>query len=109
MDAFAKKFEVKFGELDPVEDWFLSSNRVSPKLGLCTVRCTSYIDQMVERYAPKCVEPSKEYPTTWGYTPADDTLVKAHEAACATRVPGTKELTCYQPLPLAIRLVAPRR
>ena len=93
MEALSKKFEVKFGVTDPVEDWFLSSNRISPALGLCSVRCTSYIDQMVARYLDSDIGPSKKYPAAWSYAPADETLVKAHEAACAVRVPATKELT----------------
>ena len=75
MAAFAKKFEVKYGEIDPLEDWFLSSNRVSPALGACSVRCSSYIDQMVDRYLGGDISPSKKFPVAWGYAPADDTLV----------------------------------
>ena len=44
---FKGTFEIKFGEVDPMEDWFLGSNRVCPGLGACSVRCTSYIDQLV--------------------------------------------------------------
>ena len=90
---FAEAFEVKYGDEDPVQDWFLSSNRVSPALGACSVRCTSYIDQMVKRYAGGDVTPSKRFPMAWGYTPADDTLTREFEAASATRTPATPELS----------------
>ena len=53
----------------------------------------AYIDQMVSRYLGGDVSPSKELPASWSYAPADETLVKAHEAACATRMPASKELT----------------
>ena len=91
-DKFKGSFEVKFGEEDPVEDWFLSANRVSPALGSCSVRCSSYIDQMVKRYADGDVSPSKRFPMAWGYTPADDTLTREFEAANATRTPASSEL-----------------
>ena len=49
--SFATKFEVRYGDEDPLEDWFLGSNRVASSLGSCSIKCVSYIDQMVKRYA----------------------------------------------------------
>ena len=83
---------MKFGDVDPVEDWFLGANRISPALGACTIRCSSYIDQMVERYADGNIAPSKRFPSSWSYTPADETLVRAVEVALSTRTPASKEL-----------------
>ena len=39
------------------------------------------------------MSPSKRFPTSWGHVPADETLVREHEAACATREPASSELT----------------
>ena len=93
MKAFGEKFEVRFGDVDPKEDYFLGGNRIAPSRDSCSIRCTTYIDAMVKRYADGDVTPSKRFPSYWSYTPADDTLVKEHEAACAARRPASAELT----------------
>ena len=93
MKAFGEKFEVRFGDIDPKEDYFLGGNRIAPSRDSCSIRCTTYIDSMVKRYADGDVTPSKRFPSYWSYTPADDTLVKEHEAACAARKPASTELT----------------
>ena len=93
MEAFGKKFEVRFNDVNPREDYFLGGNRISPSRDVCSVRCTTYIDSMVERYADGDVSPSKRFPAFWSHTPADETLVREFEAACATRTPATTELT----------------
>ena len=90
---FGKAFEVRYGDEDPLEDWFLGANRVSPSLGACSVRCTSYIDQLVKRYADGDVSPCRRFPASWSYTPADGTLTKEYEAALATRTPASAKLT----------------
>ena len=57
-----------------------------------TIRCTSYIDAMVERYCNGSVEPCKEYPASWSHCPADTELEKAYEEASQTRTPASPEL-----------------
>ena len=47
---------------------------------------------MVLRYANGDVSQCKRFPAAWGYTPADETLVRAFESAAATRTPPPKEL-----------------
>jgi hypothetical protein len=47
---------------------------------------------MVERYLDGDVTPCKRFSTTWSHVPADDTLVKAYEAAVATKEEPSKEL-----------------
>ena len=44
-------------------------------------------------HAPSQKEIDDFNPSHWSYTPADETLVREHEAACATRQPASKELT----------------
>ena len=64
MAAFAREFEVRFGDTDPSEDYFLGGNRISAGRDACTVRCTTYIDNMVKRYADGDVSPCKRYPAS---------------------------------------------
>ena len=54
-----------------------------------TVGAQTYIGLMVERYFPDGdVGPNEKYPAFWSYTPADETLVKAHAAAVAAKSPA---------------------
>ena len=83
MDHFGKQFEVKFGKLDPAEDYFLGGNRSSGSRDSCTISCYTYIDKQVKRYLTDDI---KSYPSSWTYMPADETLVRAFEEATASRV-----------------------
>ena len=93
MKKFGEEFEVRFGETDPAEGYFLGGNRISAGRDACSIRCTTYIDNMVKRYADGDVSPNKRFPAHWTYTPADETLVKEFEAASSTRQPADKRLT----------------
>ena len=54
---------------------------------------------MVSRFLPDGAPPSSKYPSSWGRTPADETLEKAFQAAMTTRpVPDKKLLKDYQSL-----------
>ena len=48
---------------------------------------------MVKRFADGDVSPSKRFPAHWSSLPADETLVRAWEAAMATRAPASPGLT----------------
>ena len=48
---------------------------------------------MVKRYADGDVSPCKRFPAHWSSLPAGETLVRAFEAAMATRTPAPQELT----------------
>ena len=87
------KFEIKFGEIDAPETYFLGANRHrSAKGDVLTIRAYSYIQSMVERYCNGSVAECKEYPGSWGLTPADDELERAYEEAILTRTPADKGL-----------------
>ena len=89
-----KRYGIEFGKDDPLETHFLSANIFThPSRRVASVRATSYIDQMVKRYADGDVSPSKRFPAHWSHLPADETLVRAWEAATATRTPATPEMT----------------
>ena len=90
MERFSKRFEVKFQDVDPVDDYFLGGNRLSGSLDACTISCYTYIDKQVKRYLPKSLE---SYPSGWSYTPADETLVRAFDEATAARVPASPAFT----------------
>ena len=88
-DKLSQRFDVKYSEQDPPEDYFLGANRfLSKDRDVLTIRATTYIDSMLERYE---IDLAK-YPATWSFTPANDDLVKAYEEACLTRTPATSEL-----------------
>ena len=90
----ADRFGIEFGEDDPDETHFLGANIITEESRkVASVRARSYIDQMVKRFADGDVSPCKRFPAHWSHMPADDTLVKAHEAAMAARAPASKELT----------------
>ena len=92
-DKLSKRFNIKFGEVDPAEDFFLGANRsTSAARDRVTTRATSYIDGMVERYCDGDVSPCKRFPATWSFTPADEELERAHEAAMVTRTPAPPSL-----------------
>ena len=65
MEQFSREFEVRFGETDPSEDFFLGGNRVSASREACSIRCTTYIDSMVKRYADGDVSPGKRFLAHW--------------------------------------------
>lgn len=93
------KFGVEFGEDNPEDDYFLGANRISTKddRHTASIKATTYIKTMVERYVPD--GNLSKFPAFWSYTPADETLVKAWEAATVTRTPATRDLTkAYQAL-----------
>ena len=92
MKRCAEKFEVRFSETDPGDDYFLGGNRIALGRTACSIRCTTYIDQMVKRYADGDVGPCKKFPAYWTYTPADETLVREYESACAARQPASTDL-----------------
>ena len=85
MARFENRFEVKFKDEDPIDDYFLGGNRTSGSLGSCSISCYTYIDKMVHRYLTGDLD---SYPSSWSYTPADDTLVRAFEEATASRAPA---------------------
>ena len=90
MARLSKRFEQRAGESDAKESFFLGANRTSNDKGdLVSLRATSYVDLMVKRYFDGDVS---EYPASWSYTPADESLTKAYEAAVATRPVPTPEL-----------------
>ena len=87
------EYGVEFGEDNPEDDYFLGANRISSKddRHRATIRASTYIMTMVERYIPE--GNLSQFPAFWSYTPADEALVRAWEAATAARVPATKEFT----------------
>ena len=48
--------------------------------GSCKIHAKQYIDRMVARFLPDGAPPSSKYPSSWGRTPADETLEKAFQA-----------------------------
>jgi hypothetical protein len=94
------RYGIVFHEDDPAETHFLGANILTaPSRQVASVRATSYIDLQVKRYADGDVSVSKRFPAHWSHLPADETLVRAWEAAMATREPATPELTkAYQSL-----------
>ena len=94
------RFGVEMGPENPEEDYFLGANRTSVDRHVATVRATTYIRTMVERYIPDGdIGPNSKFPAHWSYSPADETLTKAWDAAVATRTPGSKsEIRRYQEL-----------
>ena len=89
-----ERFGVKFGPIDPPEDYFLGANRVSNKSrSVVSVLATTYIEGMWERYCHGDMDtPTKEYPACWSHTPADEELTRAYEEAIATRTPADPKL-----------------
>ena len=96
----ADRFKVEVKPADPAEHYFLGANRVSTSRNVAHISATSYIRQMVDRYIPDGdTGPNVKFPAHWSYSPADDSLVKAWEAAVAARTPGSKEdIKRYQEL-----------
>ena len=89
-----ERHKIKWGAVDPKEDYFLGANRYSNESrDLVLVTATTYIDAMDERYLyGKGAIVSKEYPGAWGSIPADERLVKAYDDAVITRTPAPREL-----------------
>ena len=89
-----ERFEIKFGETTPKEDYFLGSNRVSHGQHATTIRCDTYIGSMVERYLPgvDAYNPSKRFPGSYSDTPAGADLTANYEAAVTLRPEPTDEL-----------------
>ena len=89
-----EKYGIEFGADDPPETHFLGSNILThASRKVASVRAYSYIDKMVNQYAGGDVSPCKRFPAHWSSTPADEVLVRAYEAAVATRTPASPELT----------------
>ena len=95
MARLTKEFDIKFDKVDPVEDYFLGSNRKTAGLNVTTLTCKTYIEQMVGRYLPgeDLDTPCRKFPGEWGSTPASDQLQRAFEAAVAARPTASPELT----------------
>jgi hypothetical protein len=89
-----ERFDIKFGETNPKEDYFLGANRVSHGPHATTIRCDSYIGSMVERYLPgaDAYKPSKRFPGSYSDTPAGADLTANYEAAVILRPEPTDEL-----------------
>ena len=68
----------------------LGANRVSTDRNVVSVRATTYIRTMLDRYVTRDLS---SYPAHWKYMPADDTLMREWHKAMATRTPASKELT----------------
>mgnify|MGYP003941231743 CR=1 FL=1 len=87
------RHKIKWGEVDQADDYFLGANRgVSKARDVVTVSASTYILGMKERYLDGDDSPCKERPTYWTYTPADENLTKAYEAAIVHRTPAPKAL-----------------
>jgi len=82
-----ERFEIKFGETNPEEDYFLGANRVSHGLHATTIRCDTHIGSIVERYLPgvDAYSSSKRFPGSYGDTPAGVDLTANYEAAVTLR------------------------
>jgi hypothetical protein len=89
-----ERFEIKFGETNPKEDYFLGANRISHGPHATTIRCDSYIDSMVERYLPgvDAYNSSKRFPGSYSDTPAGADLTANYESAIILRPEPTDEL-----------------
>jgi hypothetical protein len=87
-----ERFGIEFGETDPTSSFFLGANRIADGRSKCSVRGTSYIDKMIDRYADGDVSISKRFPAHWSYLPSDDSLTKAWDTAVATRPNAPEEL-----------------
>eukprot|EP00964_Phaeocystis_antarctica_P022124 scaffold12291_cov36-Phaeocystis_antarctica.AAC.1 len=80
------------GAVDAPEDYFLGANRsTSKERDVVHVSATSYIDSMVDRYLDNEISQCKR-PASWGFTPADDTLTRAYEAAINDRTTAPPKL-----------------
>ena len=87
------RHQIKWGAVDPPEDYFLGANRsASEKRDVVRVCATSYIDAMVDRYLENDISPCRERPASWGYVPADESLVRAYEAATTHRAAAPPKL-----------------
>ena len=86
------KFGIEFSEENPEKDYFLGADRARHDKYSATVYAETYINLQVKRYLPDGIEPSTRFPAYYTYTPADDTLVKAHAAAVACKQPAPEEL-----------------
>jgi hypothetical protein len=93
-EKLTRRFGIKWGEDDPEETHFLGANIYSaPSRESTTIKATSYIDLQVKRFFDGDVSPSQECPAHWSHLPADDELMRAWEAAMATRTPASEKLT----------------
>ena len=87
------RHKIKWGAVDPQEDYFLGANRYASKArDVVVVSASTYIDAMVDRYLDGDASACKERPTTWGFAPADDALNRAYEAAIIHRTPAPQKL-----------------
>jgi len=82
-----ERFEIKFGETNPEEDYFLGANCISHGPHAPTTRCDTYIGSMVERYLPgvDAYSSSKRFPGSYGDTPTGADLTANYEAAVTLR------------------------
>ena len=69
-----------------------ANRSASEKRDVVHVCATSYIDAMVDRYLENDISPCKERPASWGYIPADESLVRAYEAATIHRAAASPKL-----------------
>ena len=90
-----KRFGIEFKAIDPKTDYFLGANRVSSDdRSSCVLKANTYIADMGKRFLPgiDALKSSEAFPSSWSYTPADETLVKAWESAMETRPKATEPL-----------------
>ena len=96
MQRMKDEFGIEFKAIDPKEDYFLGANRTtSADRSRCTLTARTYIIDMAERFYPgvDLTKSSSAFPAAWSHTPADETLVRAWEAAMATRPKASEGLT----------------
>ena len=87
------RFNIKFGEPNPTDDYFLGANRImNEDRTVVMINAESYIRAMAERYCDGDTSSSKRFPAHWTHTPADEELVRAHEAAVQNRTPASSKL-----------------
>ena len=94
-DRLTKRFGIEFKAIDPKSDYFLGANRISSDdRGSCTLKATTYISDMGARFYPDVdlSKTSEAFPSSWSYTPADETLVNAYKEACLTRPKASEAL-----------------
>ena len=87
VEKLADKFGIEFSEDSPEKDYFLGADRVRHDKHSVTAYSETYINLQVKRFIPDGIGPSERFPAYYSYTPADDTLVKAHAAAVARQRP----------------------
>ena len=91
--ALSARFSMKWGDVNPKEDYFLGANRYSPSPDVACIKAQTYVKKMLDQYCDGDISDSVKYPTSWSYTPASDELQKAYEEASVKREKAPAELT----------------